>query len=242
MKKYLINYANITHYNSQKGNSQSGLSNGGFDEVFSYNYSDIDDEFKEKNKHILEQPRGAGFWLWKPYIIKKTLEKIEENDLLFYSDSGISFIRPIDDLIKIMDETDEKLLLFELEDIHPNWRWTKRDCFILMDLDKEPFLSKNQLLASYLLMRKNKFVESFINEWLEYAQDYRIITDSPNEMGESNYGDCYDHRHDQSVLSLLGRKYNIRNIADISQYGYDKTYRKIISDIPQIIEHHRGRG
>ena len=68
MKKYLINYANITHYNSQKGNSQSGLSNGGFDEVFSYNYSDIDDEFKEKNKHILEQPRGAGFWLWKPYI------------------------------------------------------------------------------------------------------------------------------------------------------------------------------
>ncbi len=89
MKKYLINYAHITHYNSQKGNSQSGLSNGGFDEVFSYNYSDIDDEFKEKNKHILEQPRGAGFWLWKPYIIKKTLEKIEENDLLFYSDSGI---------------------------------------------------------------------------------------------------------------------------------------------------------
>lgn len=241
MKKFLINYAHLTYYNSQKGNSQSGLSIGGFDEVFSYNYSDIEEEFKEKNKHILEQTRGAGFWLWKPYIIKKTLDRIEENDLLFYSDSGISFIRPIDDLIQIMDETEQKLLLFELEDIHPNRKWTKRDCFILMDLDKEPFLSKNQFLASYLLMRKNKFVESFINEWLIYAQDYRIITDSPNEMKEGNYGDFQDHRHDQSILSLLGRKYNVRNIPDISQWGYDKTYRKIISDIPQIIEHHRNR-
>ena len=126
MKKILIDCQTLDTINKKRGDfsplfsyapqlSQSGLSNGGFDEVFSYNYSDIDDEFKEKNKHILEQPRGAGFWLWKPYIIKKTLEKIEENDLLFYSDSGISFIRPIDDLIKIMDETDEKLLLFELD-------------------------------------------------------------------------------------------------------------------------------
>ena len=46
----------------------------------------------------------------------------------------------------------------------------------------------------------------------------------------------YDHRHDQSILSLLGRKYNIKNIPDISQYGNDRR------DIKQIIEHHRDRG
>jgi len=236
MKKYLVNYANKTHHNSQKNNSQTGLSIGGFDEVFSYGISDIDDEFKEKNKHILEQERGAGFWLWKPYVIKKALENINYDDILYYSDSGISFISDINEIVDIMDSTDEKLLLFELEDIHPNWRWTKRDCFILMDLDKEPYLSKNQLLASYMLMRKNDFVISFIDEWLKYGQDYRIITDSPNELGEQNYGDMYDHRHDQSILSLLGRKYNIKNIPDISQYGNDRR------DIKQIIEHHRGRG
>jgi hypothetical protein len=95
MKKYLVNYAHKTHHHSQISNSQSGLSVGGFDEVFSYGLSDIDDQFKEKNKNILEQDRGAGYWMWKPYVIKKALEKINDNDILFYSDSGISFIKPI---------------------------------------------------------------------------------------------------------------------------------------------------
>jgi len=236
MKKYLVNYAHKTHHHSQKSNSQSGLSVGGFDEVFSYGYSDIDESFKEKNKHILEQDRGAGYWLWKPYVIKKALENINSDDILFYSDSGISFIKPIDELVTLMDSTDEKLLLFELEDFHPNKRWTKRDTFVYMGLDEEPYLSQPQLLASYMLMRKNDFVISFINEWLKYAEDYRIITDSPNECDLGNYPDFYDHRHDQSILSLLGRKYNIKNVPDISQYGSGRWKTS------QIIEHHRSRG
>lgn len=236
MKKYLANYAHKTHLHSQINNSQSALSTGGLDEVFSYGYSDLDEEFKEKNKKILEQERGAGYWLWKPYIIKKSLEKINNDEILFYSDSGISFIKPIDELIDIMDSSSEKLLLFELEDFHPNKRWTKRDCFVLMNLDSEPFLNQPQLLASYMVMRKNDFVLSFIDEWLTFAQDYRIITDSPNECGLDNYGDFYDHRHDQSILSLLGRKYNILNVPDISQYGSGRWKTS------QIIEHHRSRG
>lgn len=236
MKKYLVNYAHKTHHHSQISNSQSGLSVGGFDEVFSYGYSDLDEEFKGKNQKILEQDRGAGYWLWKPYVIKKALDNIKNDEILFYSDSGITFIKPIDELITIMDTSDEKIILFELEDFHPNKRWTKRDCFVLMGLDSEPFLSHPQLLASYILMRKNEFVVSFVNEWLTFAQDYRILTDSPNECGLNNYEEFYDHRHDQSILSLLGRKYNLTNIPDISQYGSGRWKTS------QIIEHHRSRG
>lgn len=235
MKKYLVNYSNNSHFNSQKENTKSSLNIGGFDDVFSYNIQNIDDEFKLKNEKILSQSRGAGYWMWKPYIIKKALESINDNDILMYSDSGISFIKNIKEIIDIMDDTENKLLLFELEDIHPNKRWTKRDCFVLMDLDKEPYLSYNQLLASYILMRKNDFVINFINEWLEYAKDYRNITDSPNECGLPNYNEFIDHRHDQSILSLLGRKYGIKNIPDISQFG---TGRRITS---QILNHHRNR-
>jgi hypothetical protein len=183
----------------------------------------------------MSQARGAGYWMWKPFVIKKALEMMGDNDILMYSDSGISFIKNIDELIDIMDMTEEKLLLFELEDIHPNKRWTKRDCFILMGLDKEEYLNQNQLLASYILMRKNDFVLNFVDEWLTYAKDYRIITDSPNECGLPNYPEFMDHRHDQSILSLLGRKYNIKNIPDVSQYGID---RMITS---QILNHHRNR-
>lgn len=236
MRKYLVNYADKIYYNSQKNNSNSGINVCKFDAVFSYNKIDLDTEFVNKNNHILSLDRGAGYWMWKPYVILKALSEIEENDILFYSDSGITFIKPLDSLIEIMDKGQEKILVFELEDFHPNKRWTKRDCFYYMNLDTNPFLDQPQILASYMLMRKNSFVIDFMKEWLEYAQDYRIITDSPNECGLPNYPEFYDHRHDQSIFSLLSRKYNLINIPDISQYGSGRWITE------QIIEHHRSRG
>jgi len=235
MVNYLVNYSDKSHKESQKNNSNSALEIGGFDKVFSFNISDLGESFLNENRYIMSQPRGAGYWMWKPFVIKKALNAIEDDDLLMYSDSGILFIRNIDEIKAIMDETKEKLLLFELDDIHPNKRWTKRDCFKLMDLDCEPYLSSSQFLASYILMRKNDFVMNFIEEWLEYSKDYRIITDSNNECGLPNYPEFLDHRHDQSILSLLGLKHKIKNIPDVSQYGAD---RAIVS---QVFNHHRNR-
>jgi hypothetical protein len=118
MKKYLVNYSDKTHKNAQRENANSALSTGGFDEVFSFNFKDLGETFITENKNILSQSRGAGYWMWKPFVIKKALDLINENDILMYSDSGISFIRNIDEIISIMDETSGKLLVFELEDIH----------------------------------------------------------------------------------------------------------------------------
>jgi len=39
-------------------------------------------EFIDKN------PRGYGYWLWKPYIIKKNMERMKNGDILLYLDSG----------------------------------------------------------------------------------------------------------------------------------------------------------
>jgi hypothetical protein len=235
MKKILVNYSHNSHYYSQINNSKSGKEIGGFDEIMSYKFEDLDVDFTNKNKHILSQSRGAGYWIWKPHIILKTLSMVDDGDIVFYCDSGITFIRPIDELINILDETEEKLLLFDLVS-HLNKQWTKRDCFHYIGLDFEPYLSQSQLLASYIIMRKNKFVVDFMNEWLKFSEDYRIITDSMNECGLPNYEEFVDHRHDQSILSLLGRKYNIKNIPDISQFGIGMMVTN------QILNHHRSRG
>lgn len=235
MKKYLINYADKTYYNSQKNNTKTAIDIGGFDEVISYNKLSLDENFYLKNKHILDQPRGVGYWLWKPYLILKALEKLEDNDILFYCDSGIEFIKNIDELIPIMDSTDQKMLAFRLDDIHPNKRWTKRDCFVNLGLDEEKYANHIQLLASYIIMRKNDFIISFMKEWLQYAEDYRNITDSTNECGLPNYFEFVDHRHDQSIYSLLALKHEIKHIRDISQFGSDGW------ETSQILNHHRIR-
>jgi hypothetical protein len=51
---------------------------------------DLDDEFKLNFKDILREQRGGGYWIWKPYIIKKHLDKINDNDILIYMDAGCS--------------------------------------------------------------------------------------------------------------------------------------------------------
>lgn len=235
MKKYLINYADQTYYESQKSNTESALKVGGFDKVISYGVKDLDFEFVSKNKLILEQKRGAGFWSWKPYIISKTLEKINDGDLLFYSDAGCVFIRDINPLIELLDITEQQLILFELEDVHTIRKWTKRDCLVYMGLDEEKYLDQPQLLGGFSVMRKNPFVVSFVQEWLSYAQDPRIITDAPNECGLSNYPEFIDHRHDQSIVSLLGRKHDVFTIPDLSQFGNGREV------IPQTVYLHRTR-
>ena len=40
------------------------------------------------SEFILANKRGYGYWLWKPYLIMKTLEQMNDNDILVYADCG----------------------------------------------------------------------------------------------------------------------------------------------------------
>ena len=78
----LANYADWRYSIAQKKNTASGLAIGGFDQVFSYGPRDIDQAFFNRNKNILQQKKGNGLWLWKPYFIQKSLKKIKEGDYI----------------------------------------------------------------------------------------------------------------------------------------------------------------
>ena len=57
---------------------------------------DLDKRFVERNKNILNKKRGAGYWLWKPYVILKALlENADWGDLIIYIDAGVQIIRPL---------------------------------------------------------------------------------------------------------------------------------------------------
>ena len=87
-----MNYSNIKFRKAQRVNTWSAKHIAKFDKIFEYNESDIPKDFYEKHKNILDVPRGGGLWLWKPYIVKDALSKIEDGDILFYCDSGAFFL------------------------------------------------------------------------------------------------------------------------------------------------------
>lgn len=223
MKKILINYAHNRFYESQKLNTKSAYEVGGFDKVFECGLKDIDPLFQEKNKNILSQSRGAGYWCWKSYLLDKYLKEIDDDDILFYIDAASIFIHSIDSLIEVFKRDNLDVMTFRQN--HLSYIWTKRDTFILTNTDNTKYTHTAQRVGGVILTKKSEFSKMFFQEYLHYSQDYRILTDSPNELGKPNYDGFRDHRHDESLISILAKKYNLYPYRSPLQHGIDDDIR-----------------
>ena len=202
-----ISYGDNKYKKSLEYNGKSALEIAGVDEFYGYGPEDLDEEFKKKNNYILSGIKGNGYWLWKPYFIYKTLKtKLNDGDYLIYSDAGIAYIDKAQLIVNFINERKAEMYLHRLP--HLEKHYTKRDAFILMGADLPFFAETGQFNAAFQIYKKSKFTELFLEEYLYYAQDKRIITDDGNVMGLPNYDGFKAHRHDQSILSLLTKKYS----------------------------------
>jgi hypothetical protein len=237
MKKYLLIYG-TSNYNGSI-NSLIKSSNDYFDTVLRYGPDDIDRDFFEQNKPILTQERGAGYWLWKSYFLHKTLTEINDGDVVFYVDAGNIFLQNPNFLYEKLEENNGVILFDNRDGMRngesaQNFISCKKDSFVLMGCDTEEYIYGKHLNASYQIYQKNQFTLDFLSEYLSFSQNIEIITDTPNKHGE-NYEGYYDHRHDQSILSLLAIKHKINPLVDPSEWGNKCNCR----GFNQIFQHHR---
>ena len=207
MTNLLINYATTDYTSYQALNRLTGL-RAGFDACTSYGANDIDPDFAKRNQGILSVSRGAGYWLWKPYFVARALASLEEGDILCYADAAMHFVRPITPMLEAMAR--ENLDLLILGEGFRETYFTKRDAFVLMDVDREGFLATPQRFASCFFLRRSAWSDRFSRQYLEFAQDPRILTDQPNTCGRPNYPGFRAHRHDQSIFSLLSKLHEVQ--------------------------------
>ncbi len=217
MAVILVTFCNKKYYKSALLLKNSALSHG-VDKVVirTHKWLKSQTKFYQKNKHILTQRRGAGFWLWKPYVLLQSLQEMDNDDVLIYLDAGCAIIEDLESIVSLCRK--EKLLLF-FNNNNFNKIWTKRDCFHYMNCDSELFHNQSQLLAGYIFCTKTEENISLFQEWLHFAEDERILSDQENVCGLSNIEGFKDHRHDQSILTNLSIKYNLELFRDPSQWG-----------------------
>jgi hypothetical protein len=174
-------------------------------EIILFKKSDIDSDFSEKNKKILNSKRGGGYWLWKPYIINNVLNKIKHGDSLFYLDSSYYFIEEFSNLYK-----DEEILIFSNKPNETTNHFKllcKMDVILKYNMENDAFIKCiNECWGGAIYLKKTDFTINFIQKWLDMCCVYEDITDTPS-IGYNPF--FIDHRHDQSLLTILVTKHNI---------------------------------
>jgi len=178
-----------------------------FDECIGYSPKDIDREFKNKFSEILNQPRGGGFWLWKYYIIRKSLESMKQNDLLVYSDSGSSFNKMgkerFLEYIDLIKDSDKGNLRFRMEYLENEW--TTKEIFNYFNLKPDSSHgTSGQFHATHMIFKKNSNVIAMLDSFEELLNfDPYLITDKYNSFDQIE--NFKENRHDQSIFSILSK-------------------------------------
>jgi len=189
-----------------------------FDKVFEYTEDWLlNTEFYLENKNILDQKRGAGFWLWKPYIIKECLMNLDYGDVVFYLDAGDIFSKDLAYFLRYYFSQHQNVDCLLTLGAHAQKLYTKRDCFVVMDCDYPHYHHHTQLEAGILCFKKTDRIMGVLDEWIRYGKNEKVMTDLPNEYGE-NYPGFIEHRWDQSIISNLAIKYGLNMNSELRSF------------------------
>ncbi len=215
MKTYLVTFATTEFQAAQHRLAETAKQAGGIDEIVLWN-SDAwsQREFYRRHHDVAGRRPGAGYWIWKPFIILELLKNVAEDDVVFYCDAGRrggyrirTGVGPLVDWVKSADGG--FLPGCYIPERGSNGIWTKRDCFFYMNCDEKKYWDHCQIQATFSVWRRTEKSLMFLQEWLDCCCDARLITDDPNTCGLANLDGFVAHRHDQSILTNLVLKHEI---------------------------------
>lgn len=194
-----------------------------FDEYKLYTDNDLknDKQFWEKHGNfIIKNKKGFGLWLWKPYIIKKSMDTLKDGDILLYLDAGIEidfrkkqFLRKKFEIVK----KDYIIGTKALNRFGPEKKWCKMDLILHLDTLDNKYLNTQQRQGGTNMFLVCEKTRNFVKEWYNIACNYHLLNDSPSK--NKNLKCFKEHRHDQSIFSLLSKKYNLYSNTVLNDNG-----------------------
>lgn len=190
----------------------------GVSSTIEYRASDaVVQDLASRFPEIMNAKRGAGYWLWKPFIIRDALRTAADGDFVLYTDAAVVFVADPRPLLAVAEHY--PILLFEMVPHRLQSRWTKRDCFVALDADESRYWTKPQLLGGFQLYRTGPEALGFIDSLCTAMTTAHALTDAPSKMGLPELPGFVAHRHDQSILSIVAAKHRVPAFPDPSQWG-----------------------
>jgi hypothetical protein len=178
-----------------------------FKELKNLSINNLDSDFYQKHINFINKnKRGFGYWIWKPQIILQNILQLDEGDILVYCDSGFTIqnnSKRVIEYYNMLINSKSGILSFNINFIEKEWN--KSDLIKILDPNKI-HIDDNQICSGVFMIKKCQNSMNMILEWSRLSQIYHCLDDSPsfipNEVG------FQEHRHDQSIFSLLCKNYN----------------------------------
>lgn len=163
-------------------------------------------------RRVLANPRGSGFWAWKPLAIYQALLAACEGDVVVWHDAGKTRYRYWEAFtsdLRIREFVAEVMArysgLYAAPSSYIHGQWTKRRCLELMNCDTLYVRRHIQFCCYFLVFQNNEQNRNFVREWLEWCSIPELIDDTRHPEGE--YPEFRDHRWEQSALTNMLLRY-----------------------------------
>ena len=181
-----------------------------FKTILEYGEEDLkNNEFWETHaKRMMSLRSGSnkryyGYYACKPYFVLQALNSIPENDVLLYVDSGCELNRNgLDKLNQYYQECIDTSGVFFSLDL-PEIQWTKMDTYRKIIGDNDEHFMTRQIISGIFFLKNTQMIRDLVGEWMSICveDDGRYLDDSPSKLKNDEI--FREHRHDQSILSLL---------------------------------------
>ena len=213
MQKIFIAYGSGAYLQSLRRISKEAKKLGIFSKVITYTEKDMPPFIK--SSPLKAYPNGNGYWIWKPYIIWKTMDEYP-NSIVVYADCGCTLRPKMEEWnywFSIMETYDTITFQYRKEEVYmwedleknrrtTNLEWCKQSFIDYFEpMMGREWLSEQQCMSGVVLACRHSIL---IKMWMDislYRQD--LLMDSFGADLYNPHPMFRQHRRDQSLCSAL---------------------------------------
>jgi hypothetical protein len=211
---HFITFGDDNFKKSRERICQEAKNTNWFNTVKYYTNNDYDLNFYNKNKKILNNEIGGGFWIWKPYFIKQKMDEINDGDYLIYLDSGFTINKNgyerFKQYIEIVTCNDNGIIGFQYtNNFFQEKNWNINEIFDYFNVtNNTDIINTPQICAGIQIIQKKPKSIEIINKWYNVINDNILLfTNHYNNNQDISY--FKDNRHDQSIQSVIKKIYKV---------------------------------
>jgi hypothetical protein len=161
----------------------------------------LNQPYYSEHKDVMDRT-SFGFTM-KAIGFYEMFKNMDYGDIAFFVDSNHLIAKDPSRFYEIADNYDVFIhdhIWVQYENMH----WTRRDTFVNMDCDNERYWHSLQMQCNIIGLKKTPKVWDFVKEYWDCALTYKIMF---GENKYPNFDGFREHRHDQSIFSILREKY-----------------------------------